>query len=430
MRWLWFITLSIVVFLTGLFTGWRILWLFEILLVDVFITKIIFRKSPKIILRKLVPLNLELFTWFILTVIIFKIFVFESVTVTNKGMHPDVSQSDKILVSKTRFGPRLPITPFNFPLSHHYLPLTEKPSYISKYRLDYKRLYGFQNIRKGDPLIYNFPEGDSSIAGAEHISWYAYLRTQEAERESIDISGLHFRPVDRREIEISRCVAVPGDTLIFKNGLSQVNGLQEEDQDIRFRCLVNTSGKELPESLFREFDLHQDEIEIVPGTGYIMPLESRQLEKIRIRYETNVLEKLVQPANSFNEQVFPHVHRIGWNSDFFGPVIVPEKYQWIDLTVSNIALYRRIIEVYEGNTLEIVNDTIYINNEATEKYKVKMNYYFVAGDNRHNSRDSRHWGFLPEDHIIGKPWLIWLSLSSRNGDRQQIDWKRMFDLVK
>ena len=187
---------------------------------------------------------------------------------------------------------------------------------------------------------------------------------------------------------------------------------------------------EIPDELFFEFNIDPWDFQLLPEHGFIISLSSKNAEKIKIRYGVSILRKISQNESFANFQVFPHNPHYKWNVDHFGPVIVPRKQEMLNLNIKNIGLYERLIRNYEGNLLSIKDSVIYINNIASKQYKVKMDYYFVVGDNRHMSRDSRHWGFLPEDHIIGKPWFICLSLSARHGKNRRINLDRMFDLVK
>ncbi len=181
--------------------------------------------------------------------------------------------------------------------------------------------------------------------------------------------------------------------------------------------------------VFREFDIDQLDRRLIPSKGYIISLSVRQAEKLIVRFGVSIVEKIITDQQKGNLQIFPHNPDYKWSADNFGSVIVPSRGDIINLSEDNISLYQRLIRVYEGNTMFIKDDIIYINNIPANIYRVKMNYYFVVGDNKHISRDSRHWGFLPEDHIIGKPWFIYLSLSSRQKNNNLINWDRMFDKV-
>ncbi len=431
MRWLWFATLTLIIFLTGLFSGWFWLWAAILILIDIFFIGIINWSFIKLHLHRAIPLRVQILLWLLITTLLLRLFVLESLTLSNTGMQPYLKNGDNVLVSKLRYGPRLPITPINFPFTHHYLPFSRgKQSYLVKPAIPYIRLRGFVKIQRGDLMAYNFPEGDSVYIGAENLSYHAIARSKEASINQVVSGDAHFRPVDRREVEVSRCLGIPGDTILFYNGQAYINGALERPNFNRYKYLVEADNTELLTELFEEFDLEASDIKILPDKGYLVPLSAEQAQKVKIQQGITNVEPYIQKQSRGNIQIFPHEPSFPWNTDQFGPVIVPSSGNLIDLNVQNISLYERLISVYEGNSLLIENNTIYINNKASSQYKVKMDYYFVAGDSRHYSRDSRHWGFLPEDHIIGKPWLIWLSLSSRPGKGIRINWDRNFDILK
>ncbi len=432
MRWLWFTTFSIVIFLTGFFTGWYWIWATIFVLIDIFFTGLFnwsFIKQR--VLRKQMPFWLHLSIWLLITSMLLRIFVFESITVMSTGMETELKKGDNILVNKLIIGPRVPITPINFPFTHHYLPFSKnKPSYLTKPAIPYIRLKGLREIHRGDILAYNFPEGDSVYFGAEHISYYALSRLKAIGGAGEIATNAHYRPVDRRELELSRCLSIPGDTILFENGLAFINGSREHIKSTRLQYLIEVDNARFSKKLFEEFGLSSSEITIILNKGYLVSLTTEQSEKIKTHSGIINIHVVVQPGLKSNYQIFPHTASLPWNSDHFGPVIVPSRGDLIELNLQNICLYERLIKVYEGNKLLIKDNTIYINDIAASQYRVKLDYYFIAGDNRHLSRDSRHWGFLPEDHIIGKPWLICLSLSPRKGKGVQINWDRIFDLVK
>jgi signal peptidase I len=365
--------------------------------------------------------------WLIFTIFVLRFFVFDSMTVLNTGMRPVIDPGDNILISKLHFGPRLPITPINVPLTHHYLPLTRcKPSYLTAVTLPAYRLKGLATINRGDLLAYNFPEGDSAICGVELISYYALKRKKEAEGDTITTAFLQFRPIDRREPEISRCVGLPGDTLVIQEA-ELTNGIYRDQQKARISIdyLVEVDNRQIPGDVFGKLELNQSEVQILPELGYLLPLLPEQIIELRQRPEVKAVNKyLIEPAKG-DYNIFPHDYDFPWNRDNFGPVIVPRKGDMIKISPANLSFYRRIIEVYEKNEITLRGDSILINGWPTSTYQFKQDYYFVIGDNRHHSRDSRHWGFLPEDHIIGKPLFIWFSAIKTPGRNLTIHWNRI-----
>jgi len=408
MRILWFISITILIVLAGIFTNQAVVWIAELFLVDVFFTRLVNWKAIRLSWTATIPSWLNLSLWLIFTVLLIRIFVFDSKTINNTGMQPEIRPGDNIIVSKIHFGPRLHSSPRS---------------------ITYTRLRGLTSIRKGKLVAYNFPEGDTVIHGKEPLSYYGINRASNADGKIMDLNKLRYRPVNRRNVEISRITAIPGDTIEFFEGEMYVNSTPFFTGNERLPYLLNMKINPEETGILDEFDIYEEEIRIIPGKGYLLNLTSNQADKIKIREGMSSLERISRTKEKPDPQVFPHNGNFRWNTDFFGPLIVPAKGSVINLNKINLPLYERLIKVYEGNNVEIVNDDIIINGYITNRYTIKMDYYFVTGDNRELSRDSRHWGFLPEDHIIGKPCLIWLSLSPDYG-KKTIKWNRIFDIVK
>ena len=431
MRILWFLSWSLLIFLLTFLTGLYLILIAELLVIDLFITrKINWRFWTK--KRLSISLPVQLILWVILTTAILRTLVFESVTIMAPSMRPQLHRGDNILISKLNFGVRLPITPINMPLTHHYLPFSRcTPSYISSIQLPYHRTRGIRTIRQGDLIAYNFPEGDSSMCGVETMSYYALNRKKKSELDTLNRLSLLYRPVDRREIEISRCIGLPGDTIRIREGRATVNGQPYHSPfPLSYDYLVEVDNVQLPQDFLEVLDLEQSEIRIFPGLGYSMPLHEEQLPYLRNRPEVKQYSLYLLDEDQPDYNIFPHSVMFPWNRDYFGAVIVPSRGDSVRLTHRNLPVYRRIIEVYEKNTLEVKNNTIFVNGNQASHYKFRMNYYFIAGDNRHHSRDSRHWGFLPEDHIIGQPLMIWFSARSAPGEKTRIHWDRIFTKLK
>jgi signal peptidase I len=426
MRVLWFISISLMVFLAGILTSIELLWILEILVIDLFFTRIIPWEKSGFKMPVRISLWVNILLWITLSTILLRLFVFESVTVRNTGMQPEIRPGDNIIISKIIFGPRLPMTPVNFPFTHHYLPFSTRRSYMYNISIPYTRLGGIRGLKRGDVVAYNFPEGDTVFTGEESVSYYGLKRAGKI--KVYKSYTTEFRPVDRRGIEISRIVAVQGDTIEFYSGDIYINSIRESNEKDRYPYLLSKDLSPQESGILKEFDIYPDEVSISPGRGFILNLTQKEADKVKIRLGMSSLTELERKMGSRAPQIFPHDQKYNWNPDFFGPVVVPFKGQTVELTEDNICLYERIIRVYEGNQLLVSGSDIYINDTLTSHYKIKMNYCFITGDNRELSRDSRHWGFLPEDHIIGKPWLIWLSLSSHYGNNK-LKWNRIFDVI-
>lgn len=406
MRWLWFITISLLVFLTGLFSTWYFLWTLEFILIDILFTNFL---GWNIDFKKLKPIYqwVQIAAWLVISTCLIRVFIFSTINVNQNGMEPTVKHIDNILVSKIAFGPRLPFKNGN---------------------LKYYRLKGLTQIKQGNLLCYNFPEGDSIILGKENVSYYADRRLHQ-EIMKYDPDSILHKPITKRAIEIRRCIGLPGDTVKIISGLVHVNGRYAAYENARYLYLLKIFDNSVANEVFREFDIDEWDWKLIPGKGFIAPMTAKQAEKLKVRYGISIIERIYPDINKGNLQIFPHNPDNNWSSDNFGAVIVPSRGDVLQIDINNINLYQRLIRNYERNTLFTKDSIVYINNVPTDTYRVKMNYYFVLGDNKHVSRDSRHWGFLPEDHIIGKPWFIYLSLSTRQKNNELINWERMFDKV-
>ncbi len=234
------------------------------------------------------------------------------------------------------------------------------------------------------------------------------------------------RPVDRRDNYIKRCVAIPGDTLLIVKGKLHINGKPIPMYDgVQHRYLVRTNGTPINPKAFERLNVARSDQEKL-GNEYHLPLTGENAEKLR-RF-TNVISvsQYEYPENEYNYQIFPHDSLYKWTLDNFGPLWMPSAGTTIALTLQNLPLYRRIIEGYEGNSVKVQGGQISINGEPVQEYTFKQGYYFMIGDNRHSSSDCRFWGYVPEDHILGKPKFIWLSLDEDKRFLGKIRWKRLF----
>ena len=282
-------------------------------------------------------------------------------------------------------------------------------------------------------MVFNFPAGDTVLLERQDVSYYDVLRQyqqtfgHQAGRERLmQEYTVITRPVDKRENYIKRCIGLPGDSIRIEETAVYVNGKpQEPVAGKQFMYLVETT------SPITQYAL--DNLGITEwsnkGTLYYMALtdeNAAELEKL-----DNVASVQKYIARSPNFDVFPQDRRYAWNQDNYGPIWIPQAGTAVALTADNLRLYRRIIETYEGNDLRVDEEgKIFINGEQTDTYTFRMNYYWMMGDNRHNSADSRFWGFVPEDHIVGKASFIWLSLDPEKSFPANIRWNRMFTKVK
>ncbi|WP_118193929.1 signal peptidase I [Albibacterium indicum] len=323
-------------------------------------------------------------------------FLIEAYMIPTGSMEKSLLVGDFIFVSKVNYGPRVPMTPVAFPFSHHTLPTGGK-AYWEGIKLDYKRLPGFEKIERNDVVVFNYPPD-----GLPPLS----------------------RPVDKRENYIKRCIAIPGDSLriidskVYVNGQAEVNPPESQTS-----YYVKTNGTDLnPQTLFdmRIEGLRQSE------TEYVFTMTDKQAETISSWANVEAVKPNIAPLNAFDGQVFPHNPDFPWNVDNFGPIVVPEKGWTVALDSTTVPLYEQIITDYEGNTFEQRADGYYINSEKADSYTFQMDYYWMMGDNRHSSADSRLWGFVPEDHIVGKALFVWLSLDEVGSFFDKVRWNRIF----
>lgn len=343
------------------------------------------------------------------------IFIFQMYVIPTSSMEKSLLVGDYLYVSKVTYGPQMPNTPLSFPLVHHTMPLSKtKKSYSECVKLPYRRLKGLRNIERNDVVVFNFPAGDTVLLENQAVTYYDVLREYQArfgekrgrERLNRDYTVVS-RPVDKRENYIKRCVGIPGDTIRVVASQLFVNG--EPQRHFAGRQYIYFIETVSPISMrpCKTWVYANDDISYDRGSGmYIMPLTDEAAE--RVRGMRNVISVKKYEQRDATSMIFPNDASFSWTEDYFGPLWVPSRGSTVTLTTENLPLYRRIIEVYEGNSLMVDGDDIYINGEKADSYTFAMDYYFMMGDNRHNSADSRFWGFVPEDHIVGKASFIWL----------------------
>ena len=331
----------------------------------------------------------------LVTVIIVRGFFIEAFTIPSPSMEKTLQVGDFILVSKLSYGARIPITPLSVPFAHQTLPFTNSKSYLDWFHFPYLRLPGTSEIKRNDIIVFNYP-----------------METD--------------LPIDHRTHYVKRCIAMPGDTLEIKEGKVFINAfLSIEPEYSQFNYLIKTDKPGLEDSTLKKLNITEGGRISVKG-DYMLAMTKANAEILTQMKQVKDVKIYSDKKGSYSDFIFPHNDKFPWNIDFFGPLVIPQKGDSVEINLKNIALYERIITRYEENTLSIIHDSIYINNKPTSHYKFKMNYYFMMGDNRHNSADSRFWGFVPENHIVGKAVYILLSINKEAEGRSKIRWDRCF----
>jgi len=412
---------------------WYLL-LFNLVLLDLFITRKIDWTLRKYGLPRKLQAAIEWMAVLVLALgisLAVKILFVEAYKIPTPSMEESLLAGDFIFVSKLAYGPRLPNTPLAIPFFHNKLPGGKK-SYSERIQLPYRRLRGFSRVRRDDVIVFNFPEGDTMVVQYPGQNYYSLVRQYGRDyiRSRFEIIT---HPADKRENYIKRCVALPGDTVLIKEGSLYVNGkTRPNPPGKKFRHYVTTRGERLPDKLLDSLRIKQTTVTYNPVNSlHVMYLTEEKREFLRSREEVRSIKQYVEPMLSFqNQEIFPHSDLYRWTADHFGPLRIPARGDTLRLTPENLPLYQRIIEVYEHNELRLEGDRILINDEASREYRVKMDYYFVLGDNHHNSADSRNWGFVPEDHLLGKAVLIWLSLEPDQRGLEGLRKERIFSPVK
>jgi len=364
---------------------------------------------------------------------IIRTFLIEAYTIPTSSMEKSLLVGDFLFVSKISYGPRIPNTPLSFPFAHHTLPLTKTTkSYLEWIKLPYYRFSGWTSVKLHDNVVFNYPDGDTTTLEFQSSrSYYAMCREMGKDFVHRNFTVVS-RPVDKRENYIKRCVAMPGDTLEIINHEIYINGVLSQigHGERQFNHVVRTDGSRINPRILSDLNITDGGPTALAGE-YVFALSDEVAEKLKRLPNIVEVVKILKPKNFHEKYIFPHSDNYKWNEDNFGPLFIPKAGASIRIDTTNIVLYDRIIHAYEGNDLRIEGDKIFINGIETDTYTFEMDYYWLMGDNRHNSADSRFWGFVPNDHVVGKAVFVWLSLDK---DKSLLDgkirWRKMFRLVK
>jgi len=410
-----------------------------LILADMQITKLVnwtfwkkrLRKGEK---RKFVIDVLDAFIIAAIAAFMLRFFMIEAFTIPTSSMEKTINVGDYILVNKLKFGPRLPNTPLSLPFTHHTIPFTKtRKSYLTWIQLPYKRLQGYGQIRTNDVVVFNFPEGDTLVFDYPKADETYYTLSRKYGGVFVrDYYRTAIRPVDKREYYIKRCIGTPGDTIEIIHGIAYINGKQQKQPPRMQYNYFFIAESEADSSLFTEYDISIYDVNYNEFNSiYEVPLTKDKLIMIRNNSKVKGIRKheSIDPIIS-SYQIFPFSNQYMWTEDNFGPLIIPNKGTTVKISPHNLPLYSRIISVYENNDLVQKGDSIFINGLLTDSYTFKMDYYFMLGDNRHNSNDSRFWGFVPADHIIGTAFFVWLSLDRNKPSLKKIRWKNMFKFIR
>jgi len=391
-------------------------------------------------------------------------FFFQNYVIPSSSLEKSLLTGDYLLVSKLSYGPRIPQTPLYMPLTQHTIPLLNIKSYLDVPHWDYRRVKGFGSPQLNDIVVFNYPAGDKTALLQQNQDYYrmaceigqqilaqqgdsATLRIgmpyaeQQAVYQHIFSLGEEYirqnpemfgevvtRPTDRRENYVKRCVGLPGQTLQIRNNIVYLDGKpNREPENVQYNHEV-VLNYGIPEQLVRDFDISAEDLSQSNGAGsFMMPLTAKAKKALLAE---KGLVKSIRPVTLPAAWLYPLNMAKDWTSANYGPVWIPKKGAKLQLTLENLPIYERPIRDYEGNRLEVRDGKIFINGQQTDSYVFKMDYYWMQGDNRDNSADSRFWGFVPEDHVVGKPLFIWLSLNPDYGYFDgKIRWSRLFNWV-
>lgn len=437
---------------------------------DVYITKKIrwqwWRDSENRLVAAVMPW-VDALVFALVAVYFINIYFFQNYVIPSSSLEKSLLVGDYLFVSKVSYGPRKPQTPLTLPLTQHTLPVFDCDSYIEWPQWGYERAKGFGKVKLNDIVVFNYPAGDTIVTAQPYQTEYyslcygignqiweqengnlpqldslspmqqrAYfgkiynLGKQYISMDQRDFGKVDTRPVDRRENYVKRCVGLPGQTLEIKDRVVYLDGKVNPDaKDVQYNYNVSLVGESIPTDLVEQLGISQDDLKDYYQSG-VLPLT--QEAKSALEKHKDVVASINIIHNNETGSLYPQNAQTGWTCDNYGPIWIPKKGAKIKLTLENLPIYERPIRAYEENDLQVTPEgKILINGKETTEYTFKMDYYWMQGDNRHNSADSRYWGFVPEDHVVGKPVLVWFSTDKDYPitSLRHIRWNRLFRWV-
>ena len=429
---------------------------------DIYITKKIkwqwWKEAEKPV--KFVMSWVDALVFALVAVYFINLFFFQNYVIPSSSLEKSLLTGDYLFVSKVSYGPRIPETPLTMPLTQHTLPVVECKSYIEWPHWDYRRVKGLGKVELNDIVVFNYPAGDTLCSAPQYQSYdyygmcysigyqlypqrpnpdslsandrIKYFNTlyeagrEELRRNEAEYGKIITRPTDRRENYVKRCVGLPGQTLQIKNRIVYLDGkANKEPEEVQYTYYVKLK-QHIPDEMLKDLGISMEDLVSLNTAGY-MPLTKRAVATLSKRKD--LVESIRIYTDASEHDIYPLNGNMHWTRDNYGPIWIPAKGKSINLTLDNIAVYERPIKVYEHNDLQIKEGKIYINGKEADSYTFKMDYYWMMGDNRHNSADSRYWGFVPEDHVVGKPIFIWWSSDPDRSGFGGIRWQRLFRFV-
>lgn len=364
-------------------------------------------------------------------------FFFEAFVIPSSSMEGTLLVGDYLFVSKMSYGAKVPSIPLTVPFTHNTLPFTEvTPSYLDWIELPYMRLPALSDVKRNDIVVFNFPEGDTVFKPNRNGTYYQVVRDaayqnhdtpENIRRQIIDQDLIVVHPVDKEDNYVKRCVAVAGDKLMIKDHILYINdqpAFVAHNLQYGFFVRVKNDSREQMENLINETDIETEQPEAESyvhekGFDHLLQMTEEDYSRVKPLCDSIVMDEdsvgTPDPAN----RVFPHSSKFPWTKDNFGPLVIPKKGMTVHLTLDSLCFWDRIISVYENNKLNVRDGKIFINDQPATTYTFKQDYYWMMGDNRHNSLDSRFWGYVPADHIVGKPVFVWFSKGDNSGYRPE-----------